>query len=234
MLFPTESMQNRLLIGGCMTSYTKKRLIKLSQKRAIRTGYKFGLCVPDNVSEAIELDRTSGNTLWHDAIMKEMTNVRVAFELKEKGSAPPIGHKLIPMRMIFDIKMDFTRKAQFVAGGHRTDPPTSLTYSSVVLCDSVRRAFLVAALNDVDIKMAYIGNAYFNASTEEKVYCVTGPEFGEDAGKIAVIVRALYGLKSSGGAWRANFAATLDDPNFTSSYAGPNMWYREGTRPCLL
>jgi hypothetical protein len=53
--------------------------------------------------EALELDRTSGTTLWHDAIMKEMTNVRVAFDLKGKGSALPIGHKLFPMRMIFDI-----------------------------------------------------------------------------------------------------------------------------------
>ena len=69
--------------------HKQKRLIKLSQKRAVRTGYKFGLRVPDNVSEAIELDRISGYTLWHDAIMKEMTNVRVAFELKEEGSAPP-------------------------------------------------------------------------------------------------------------------------------------------------
>ena len=98
--------------------------------------------------------------------------------------------------MIFDIKMDFTRKAQLVAGGHRADPPISLTYSSVVSRDSVRIAFLVAALNDLVIKMADIGNAYLNASTEEKVHCVTGPEFGEDTGKIAIIVRSLYLLMS--------------------------------------
>ena len=46
--------------------------------------------------------------------------------------------------------------------------------------------------------MVDIGNAYLNASTEEKVYCVNGPEFGEDAGKITAIVMALHGLKSSG------------------------------------
>ena len=39
--------------------------------------------------------------------------------------------------MIFDVKMDFTRKARFVAGGHTTETPTALTYSSVVSRDSV-------------------------------------------------------------------------------------------------
>ncbi len=59
--------------------------------------------------------------------------------------------------------MDFTRKAHFVAGGHKTDPPSSLTYSSVVSRDSVRIAFLIAALNKLDIISADIGNAYINA-----------------------------------------------------------------------
>jgi hypothetical protein len=72
--------------------------------------------------------------------------------------------------MIFDIKMDFTRKAHFVAGGHMTDPPDTITYSSVVSCDSVRIAFLLAALNDIDIRACDIGNAYLNVSPREKVY----------------------------------------------------------------
>ena len=71
---------------------------------------------------------------------------------------------------------------------------------------------------------------YLNASTEEKVYAIAGPEFGEDEGKLAIIVRALYGLKSSGAAWRSHFAATLQDIGFIPSYAAggdPDMWYQE-------
>ena len=56
--------------------------------------------------------------------------------------------------------------------------------------------------------MADIGNAYLNASTEEKVYAIAGPEFGEDEGKLAIIVFALYGLKGSRAAWRSHFAAS--------------------------
>ena len=57
------------------------------------------------------------------------------------------------------------RQARYVAGGHMTDPPSTLTYSSVVWRDSVRIAFLFAALNDVDVLAAVIGNAYLNAPT---------------------------------------------------------------------
>ena len=112
--------------------------------------------------------------------------------------------------MIFDIRMDFTRKARFVAGGHVTDPPAAITYSSVVARDSVRLAFLIASLNDIDILAADIGNAYLNAYTKEKVHTTCGAEFGsEHFGCFAIIRKALYGLKSSGAAWRSLFASTL-------------------------
>ncbi len=66
-----------------------------------------------------------------------------------------------------------------------TETPTASTYSSVVKCDSVRIIFLIAALNDLDILMSNVGNAYLNASPREKVYCVAGKEFGgEDEGKL--------------------------------------------------
>jgi hypothetical protein len=90
--------------------------------------------------------------------------------------------------MIFDIKIDFTQKARFVAGGHVTEPPTSITYSSVVARDSIRIAFLISALNDLDILSADIGNAYLNAYTKEKVHTTCGHEFGpQHLGRIAII-----------------------------------------------
>ena len=204
----------------------KERLIKMSQSHRLRTGYKFGLRVPNSVEEALEIDRERGDTLWQDAINKEMTNVRIAFDIRSDRTAPP-GYQKIPHNIIFEIKMDFTRKARLVAGGHKTAPPEQLTYSSVVSRESVRMGFLLAALNDVDIVAADVGNAYLNAETKEKVYIITGPEFGPlDQGKVAVIVRALYGLKSSGAMWRSHFANNLRDMGFTSSLGDPDVWMR--------
>jgi hypothetical protein len=105
--------------------------------------------------------------------------------------------------MIFDVKMeDFHRKARFVAGGHTTDTPHAMNYASFVSRESVRVALTLAVLNDLDVKMADIENAYLTAPITEKVWTVLGPEFGDDAGKRALIVRALYGLKSAGADFR--------------------------------
>jgi hypothetical protein len=190
-----------------------------------KKSHKFGLEISTSIKRALEIDQETGTDFWQKAIAKEMLHVRPAFNILEKGASPPIGSKWIPCHMIFDIKMDFTRKARFVAGGHVTDPPSSITYSSVVARDSVCLAFLIAALNDLDILSADIGTAYLNAPTREKVHTTCGIEFGVPAqGCIAVIVRALYGLKSSGAAWRAMFAGTLQDLQYKSSLADPDVW----------
>jgi len=49
----------------------------------------------------------------------------------------------------------------------------------------------MAALNDLEVKVGDVLNAYITAPITKKVWTVLGPEFGIDAGKTAVIVRAL-------------------------------------------
>jgi Reverse transcriptase (RNA-dependent DNA polymerase) len=44
--------------------------------------------------------------------------------------------------------------------------------------------------------------------------------------KVLIVTRALYGLKSSGAAWRSDLAATLQDLKFTYSQADPHVWIR--------
>ena len=61
------------------------------------------------------------------------------------------GFQEITCHLVFDVKMDFTRKARYVADGSKTDTPVGICYSSVVSRDSVRLALLVAALNDLDV-----------------------------------------------------------------------------------
>ncbi len=106
--------------------------------------------------------------------------------------------------------MEFTRKVRYVAGGHMTEAPNSLTYLSVVSRESMKIAFLIAALNDLDLMSCDIGNGYLNANCREKIWFMAGPECGPELqGKPCKLVRALYGLKSSGAAWRAMFSAFI-------------------------
>jgi hypothetical protein len=78
--------------------------------------------------------------------------------------------------MIFDVNMeDLRRKARFFAGGHTTDTPHAMTYASVVSRESVRIALTLAALNDLDAKMADSENDYLMAPITEKVWTVLDP-----------------------------------------------------------
>ena len=76
-----------------------------------------------------------------------MKNVRPAFEVYDGDVQKLVGYQKIKWHFVFDIKLgkNFRRKARLVGGGHTTDPPLSLTYSSVVSRDSVSILLLVAA-----------------------------------------------------------------------------------------
>ena len=52
-----------------------------------------------------------------------MTNVYVAFHILDHGEDDPVGYYYINFHLIFDVKIDFRRKARFVAGGHTTNAP---------------------------------------------------------------------------------------------------------------
>ena len=135
---------------------------------------------PKTVKQAIQLDKANGDTIWWDAILQEMKNVRPAFEVFEgRREDLPIRYQMIKCHMIFDVKLgeNFRRKARLVGGGHMTTAPTSITYSSVVSRDKMRIALTVAALNGLDILACNIQNAYLTAKCREKIWTIAGPEF---------------------------------------------------------
>ncbi len=104
---------------------------------------------------------------------------------------------------------DFHRKVQLVAGGHMTKAPATLTYASVVSRETVRIALLMAVLNNVDIWAADVLNAYITVPCHEKIWTTLEKEFGDDCGKNAIVVRALYRLKLSGAAFRTHLAGCI-------------------------
>jgi len=164
--------------------------------------------------------------------------VMPAFELWEDGTVADardgkklVGYQEVSCHIVFNVKMDFTRKARFVAGGHQTKPPSSITYSSVVSRESMRLAFLIAALNDLDVMSCDLQNAYLNADCREKIFVVAGPEFGSKQGCVFIIRKALYGLKSAGAAWRSLFSEMIQAMGFKNTKADPDVYIREQTKP---
>jgi hypothetical protein len=145
----------------------------------------------------------------------------------------PPGYQKITCHMIFDVKMgkNFRRKARFVVNGHKTKTSAAMTYSSVVSRDLVCIALTIAALNDLDIMACGIQNAYLTADCPEKCWTAFAPKFGSEAGLPMIIKKALYGLKSSGAAFRAHLAEPLDAMGYKPSYADPDVWLQPAVKP---
>jgi hypothetical protein len=80
-------------------------------------------------------------------------------------------------------------------------------------------------LTHLEMVMIDIGNAYLYAECSEKYYATASKEFGEIAGRVVVIVRALCGPKSAGASWNHHLVKEHMDGVFPCK-ADPDVWLR--------
>ena len=102
----------------------------------------------------------------------------MAFEILDEGAHVPHGWKQVTRHLVWDVKMDFTRKARWVLDGHKAPDSIGSTYAAMVSRESVRIALTYAALNHLDVFAADIRNAYLQALSSQKDYIICSPEFG--------------------------------------------------------
>ena len=155
-------------------------------------------------------DSENGNTKWRDAEIAELAQLHEYNVFRDEGirKAKLEKYKYIRVHFVYECKHDLRHKARMVADGHLT-PPSDDSYSSVVSLRSLRICILLGELNGLDIGVGDIGNAYLESNTDEMVCIIAGPKFGELAGHTLVIVKALYGLRSSGARFHAELASKL-------------------------
>ena len=87
-------------------------IISSISSRVRKRNRKFGIEMPTSVEEVKALDLQNGNTLWKDALDKEMYQVGVAFKILEHDEQVPVGYAKSSSHIVFDVTMDFTRKAR--------------------------------------------------------------------------------------------------------------------------
>ena len=87
------------------------RIIASVRARVRKLSHKYGIEIPRTVEEAYAIDEKNGNSIWRDAINKEMENLKVAFGILPDGKEPQ------------------QRKARWVKDGHRTPEPSWSTYA---------------------------------------------------------------------------------------------------------
>ena len=212
--------------------FVARIIARIKSKYWIRM-HKNGIQIPKSAKETLEIDNRNGNTLWWDALMKAMKNVKPAFEINEGRVDDLIGYQKIKCHIVWDIKLceNFRRKARLVASRHTTDTQSSITYSFFVSRDSVRIELTLAALNDLKILAYGIQNAYLIANCREKIYTIAGPEFDSEAGCMMIVRKAIYGLKSSGAAFRAHIAYTIRNLGYSPSKVDPDVWLKLAVKP---
>jgi hypothetical protein len=184
-----------------------------------------------------EIDRENGNNLWGDAMFVEAQSQidHTTYLFLGTEEEIPEGYQKVKLRTIFDIKQDLRRKARTIARGHEVDAFDINCHSSNMKGISARLLMLIADANGYDVRVGNIKNAYLYAPTAEKVWTICGPEFSRVmidgvecnmSGRKALIVKALYGLKSSGRQWHKYLGDILRGLGFKPSQFDSDVWYR--------
>ena len=105
---------------------------------------------------------------WRDPVAKDLLNVRAAFDVLEDEEELPANYSKMAVHLIFDVKMDLTRKVRLVVDGHKIPDPVESTYAGVVSRESVRVSLIYASLMGIDVWGAYVQNAYISAPSTDK------------------------------------------------------------------
>ena len=84
-------------------------------------------------------------------------------------------------------------------------------------------ALTLVALNGLDLLACNIYNSYLTANFREKIYIISGEDFGSEAVSIMILKMNFYGLKSLGSAFRAKLDQVLYDINYRPSRADPGV-----------
>lgn len=82
----------------------------------------------------------------------------------------------------------------------------------------------MAEFNNLETLATDIGNASLNGYNKEKVCLIAGDEFGDMAGCVLIIEKALYGLRGSPAAFHLHLSQTLAKLGYFPTKADLDLW----------
>ena len=80
-------------------------MVATTKRRNQWIGYKFGIKIPITVEDYLKIYRETSTKFWEEEITIEMKKNIIAFDILH-NEISTIGHKKIPVNMLFDVKMD--------------------------------------------------------------------------------------------------------------------------------
>lgn len=213
---------------------TKKHILRHANQAKLHSFctkcvYVYGVLVPQNYQQVVEINARNGDTKWMDATDLEIKRIDEYETFRDKGKdyRPGPEYKKIQCHFVCACKHDGRCKARLEVGGHLTDTPIYSVCSSVVSLRGIRTLTFLGEHNDCKVWVTNIGNAYLESKTQEKVYVIGGAKFRDREGHCLIISKALYGLCSSGLRWSEHFTGVLRQMNFFPSQAERDIWMRD-------
>ena len=116
-------------------SYTLRKrdtIVSTVNSRVKSVPQKYVIEVPCTVKKSLAFDDRNGNHLWRDALDKEMSNLRVDFDILDENQHALPGYYKASGHIIFDVRMTLERTTRWVKYGHRAPKPRHSTYAGVV------------------------------------------------------------------------------------------------------
>jgi hypothetical protein len=87
--------------------------------------------------------------------------------------------------------------------------------------------FMIAAMNNLWVCAADIGNAFIYGKSREKAYIIAGSEFGEWPGQPLITERGLYRLRSSSARFHEHLSAKIQLMGYRPPKADPDFWMKK-------
>lgn len=220
---------DRFIRLGTTRNITIRRISKNKRNEKINNREKFGINIPNSVKEALIFDRQNNNTLWADAIYKEMAALDKAKCFKYYPPTYRVSkeYQYAPLRLIFDVKQEnLRRKARLVAGGHVVNSNMYESYSSVIQTRTIRLLQTISVNQGLKMITGDVSNAFVQAPTCEKIWTRAGKEFGEKENCVILLDKALYGLSTSARQWNITLGAEIKKMGFVQCRADPDLWIK--------
>ena len=124
---------------------------------------------------------------------------------------------------MYDVKHDECHKARLGADGHLTNTPVESVYYGVVSLRGILLLAFIADINKIETWATDIVNAYIKVKTLDKVYIISGTDFGNREGDILIIAKALYGIQYSGLRRNERFAVCIIDMGYCMCKLEPDI-----------
>ena len=190
-----------------------------------RDGVRHTQLLPDEPRSYTEALRSPDSELWIKAMSKEMDSLIKNKTWEEVDR--PAGRTVVDCKWVYKIKQKADGsveryKARLVGKGftQKIGQDYEETFAPVARYDSFRILMAIAARNGWRPQQMDMKTAFLYGNLKEEIY-MNLPEGHRKAGKVARLLKCIYGLKQSAREWYELLAALLRKLGFITSHFDP-------------